>query len=233
MLQNAGQPLRAFLAETDGLAQKRGPILVQLPPSLVFDASVVTSFLQLVREVYDGPIVCEPRHATWFAPPVAALLDRFRISRVAADPPPAPTAGVPSAWPGLVYFRLHGSPHKYWSRYEEHFILSLAATIRGITTAEDVWCVFDNTARGAAIENASELQERLIEAPMPFKSQAQRRKFAQLLVEGKISNETFEEWNRETGRKKLPERVGSKAKSSAAKSQRRRTPRKRTGKTRA
>jgi len=42
---------------------------------------------------------------------------------------------------------------------------------------------------------------------MPFKSQAQRRKFAQLLVEGKISNETYEEWNRETGGKKLPERV--------------------------
>jgi len=45
---------------------------------------------------------------------------------------------------------------------------------------------------------------------MPFKSQAQRRKFAQLLVEGKISNQTFEEWNRETGGKKLPERVESK-----------------------
>ena len=44
---------------------------------------------------------------------------------------------------------------------------------------------------------------------MPFKSQAQRRKFAQLLVEGKISNQTFEEWNRETGGRKLPERVGS------------------------
>jgi hypothetical protein len=47
---------------------------------------------------------------------------------------------------------------------------------------------------------------------MPFKSQAQRRKFAQLLVEGKISNETFEEWNRETGRKKLPEHVKRKRK---------------------
>jgi hypothetical protein len=47
---------------------------------------------------------------------------------------------------------------------------------------------------------------------MPFKSQAQRRKFAQLLVEGKISNETFEEWNRETGGKKLPERVKPRAK---------------------
>ena len=42
---------------------------------------------------------------------------------------------------------------------------------------------------------------------MPFKSKAQRRKFAELLIKGEISNETFEEWNRETGGKKLPERV--------------------------
>jgi hypothetical protein len=52
------------------------------------------------------------------------------------------------------------------------------------------------------------------ERMMPFKSQAQRRKFAQLLVEGKISNETFEEWNRETGRKKLPERIGTRSSAS-------------------
>jgi hypothetical protein len=45
---------------------------------------------------------------------------------------------------------------------------------------------------------------------MPFKSQAQRRKFAELLVQGKISNKTFEEWNRETGGRKLPERVKRK-----------------------
>jgi hypothetical protein len=51
---------------------------------------------------------------------------------------------------------------------------------------------------------------------MPFKSQAQRRKFAELLVQGKISNETFEEWNRETGGKKLPERVASAGKKKAA-----------------
>ena len=47
----------------------------------------------------------------------------------------------------------------------------------------------------------------LLRFVMPFKSQAQRRKFAELLVEGKISPETFEEWNRETGGRKLPERV--------------------------
>jgi hypothetical protein len=47
---------------------------------------------------------------------------------------------------------------------------------------------------------------------MPFKSQAQRRKFAKLLVEGKISASTFEEWNRETGAKRLPEHVARKRK---------------------
>jgi hypothetical protein len=47
---------------------------------------------------------------------------------------------------------------------------------------------------------------------MPFKSQAQRRKFAELLVKGEISNKTFEEWNRETGARKLPERVKRKQK---------------------
>ena len=50
---------------------------------------------------------------------------------------------------------------------------------------------------------------------MPFKSQAQRRKFAQLLVEGKISNETFEEWNRETGGAHLPDHVKPKARARA------------------
>lgn len=51
---------------------------------------------------------------------------------------------------------------------------------------------------------------------MPFKSKAQRRKFAELLVTGKISPETYEEWNRETGRKILPERVKKKAKKKSA-----------------
>jgi hypothetical protein len=50
---------------------------------------------------------------------------------------------------------------------------------------------------------------------MPFKSKAQRRKFAQLLVEGKIKPATFEEWNRETGSKALPERAASTKKRKA------------------
>ena len=62
---------------------------------------------------------------------------------------------------------------------------------------------------------------------MPFKSRAKRRKFAELLVKGEISPETFEEWNRETGSVRLPERVkkSSKARKRKAKSRARSKPR--------
>ena len=138
---------------------------MQLPPSLSFDARVVTRFLDMVRKVYEGPLVCEPRHATWFSLPVASLLDRYRISRVGADPPPVPETTAPAGWPRIAYFRLHGSPRKYWSRYDENDIQRLAVTIRSLSTAEDVWCVFDNTASGAAIENALELRACLTAEP--------------------------------------------------------------------
>jgi len=52
---------------------------------------------------------------------------------------------------------------------------------------------------------------------MPFKSRAQRRKFAELLVDGKITDEAYERWNRDTGRKELPERVKPKKKTTAKK----------------
>ncbi len=161
-LDNAREPLIAFLAQTDGLSEKRGPILVQLPPSLPFDAVVVTSFLRLLRSVYGGLVVCEPRHPTWFSPQVSALFDRYRVSRVAADPPPVPEARVPAGWARIAYFRLHGSPRTYWSKYEGNFVTALATTARSMSSAnKDVWCIFDNTASGAAIENAWELWQHV------------------------------------------------------------------------
>ena len=50
---------------------------------------------------------------------------------------------------------------------------------------------------------------------MPFKSKAECRNSAELLMKGEISPETFEEWNRETGSAKLPERVESAKKRSS------------------
>ena len=171
-LRRARRPLAQFLQETAGLGEKRGPVLVQLPPSLAFDRRVAARFFDLLRQSYDGPVVCEPRHETWFTAAADGLLVRNRIARVAADPPPAHGAETPGGWDGLVYLRLHGSPRKYWSRYPPARIDALARQLRE-SGAPETWCMFDNTASGAALENAWELLERLavekrcLRAPRP------------------------------------------------------------------
>jgi uncharacterized protein YecE (DUF72 family) len=156
--------LERFLEETSGLGEKRGPILVQLPPSVDFDARVAGRFFRSIRARYDGPLVCEPRHATWAARAADDLLVRYRVARVAADPPRTPTFANPGGWNGILYFRLHGSPRTYWSSYSSPYLDTLASYLR---VAEQVtaWCVFDNTATGAAIENAWELQSKLVDRP--------------------------------------------------------------------
>ena len=160
-LQDAREPFVTFLAQTDGLAEKRGPILVQLPPSLSFDASVVTRFLDVVRSVYNGPMVCEPRHATWFSPAVASLLigtesHESRPIRHRCRKQPFPRVGRASHIFGCTDHR--GSTGHDMTRTISR---RLRRRVRDIATAEEVWCVFDNTASGAAIENAWELRERL------------------------------------------------------------------------
>ena len=166
-LRAARPLLDRFLDESAGLGRKRGPLLLQLPPSLVFDRRVAARFLDLLHSRFDGRVVCEPRHPSWFAAAAEALLVRHEVARVAADPPPVPGADLPGAWPGLVYYRLHGAPRKYWSRYEPGVLARLASAIRRVPSRVDVWCVFDNTASGAALENAWELSLLLGSGGMP------------------------------------------------------------------
>jgi uncharacterized protein YecE (DUF72 family) len=163
-LKRARRPLETFLRECAGLGRKRGPILVQLPPSLSFEPRLAPRFFQLMRSLHQGAIVCEPRHETWFSAAADQLMMRFRVGRVAADPAPAAGGIVPGGWRGIVYHRLHGSPRKYWSKYESGYVERLAAAIRQVPDSVDVWCVFDNTASGAALENAWELRSLLTPA---------------------------------------------------------------------
>lgn len=157
--------LERFLAATAGLGSKRGPLLVQLPPSHAFDRRVVARFFDYFRSEFGGTIVCEPRHPTWFTASADRLLEAFRVARVAADPSVVPGAGAPGGWKDLQYFRLHGSPRMYWSRYGADDIRMLAVTLR-TTAAVEAWCIFDNTAMGTALENACELTDALGASPV-------------------------------------------------------------------
>jgi uncharacterized protein YecE (DUF72 family) len=153
--------LKSFLQQLEPLGEKLGPILFQLPPSLEFDACRTKAFLALLRQLHAGGIVWEPRHKSWFKPCVEDLLTEFHVARVGADPCIIPEATRPSGWSGLVYFRLHGSPRRYYSGYDSDFLGSLATQMSHFSPSLAVWCIFDNTASGAATGNALELHRRV------------------------------------------------------------------------
>lgn len=147
--------LDPFLSSLKPLGSRLGCLLVQLPPSLAFDARVVRAFLAAMRERFDRGIAVEPRHASWFECRVDRMLDDFEVSRVAADPPRATGDGEPGGWNGLAYFRLHGSPRIYYSSYEQQALAALALKLKDLRKQRvPAWCIFDNTTLGAATGNA-------------------------------------------------------------------------------
>ena len=165
-LLDCEEPLAAFLDEVAALGGKLGPLLIQLPPSLEYDANLAGAFFEVLRALYDGRVALEPRHATWFTPDAAAQMAEYAVARVAADPPRVPEAAVPGGSRDLAYFRLHGSPRIYWSRYDTAWLDTLAAQVADAARhAREIWCIFDNTASSSALPNALELLERLPPPP--------------------------------------------------------------------
>lgn len=148
------EPLVRFLGEVGSLGDKLGPVLVQLPPSLAFRTDLAGFFLDF-RTRFGGAVACEPRHRSWFTDEVDQLLAELHITRVAADPALVPRAGTPGGWPGLRYYRLHGSPRMYYSAYPRDALAALARCLTGQAGA--TWCIFDNTAEGAATHDAMAL----------------------------------------------------------------------------
>jgi uncharacterized protein YecE (DUF72 family) len=155
--------LNAFLAEATCLGDKLGCLLVQLPPSFAYDAPVARALFATLRARHEGAVVFEPRHPTWFSDEVERLLVDLRIARVAADPARVPAAAEPAGWPGVVYYRLHGSPRVYYDTYDDAYMSALTTRLHTHLTSSDapVWCIFDNTALGAATTNAVDLMKRL------------------------------------------------------------------------
>jgi uncharacterized protein YecE (DUF72 family) len=159
-LVDAAALMAGFLAEVAQLGDRLGPVLIQLPPTLKFDAAIAAPFLAHLRQHTDGPVALEPRHASWFEPDAEALLIEHRVARVAADPAKVPKAATPGGWPGLVYHRLHGSPRMYYSSYPDETLQGLSTALAEPGSAE-AWCVFDNTASGAAAADALRLRTLL------------------------------------------------------------------------
>lgn len=153
--------LSQFLGEAGGLGDKLDCLLIQLPASFAFEAGV-EFFFQALRKRYLGNAIFEPRHRSWFEAGADGLLQRYRICRAVADPPPLPLAAIPGGKHDVVYLRLHGSPRVYWSAYTPAQIANIARRMARLKERKiPAWCIFDNTASGAATENALQLRTSL------------------------------------------------------------------------
>jgi uncharacterized protein YecE (DUF72 family) len=153
-LKDPDTALDAFAEQVAGLGEKLAVLLVQLPPSLIFDADVAAPFFTALRLRLDAAVVCEPRHASWFSPHVDSLLSDWKVARVAADPAKVPAAGDPGGWKGLSYARLHGSPRVYYSAYPVEILADQARRLEALSVNGPAWCILDNTAGGAALGDA-------------------------------------------------------------------------------
>jgi uncharacterized protein YecE (DUF72 family) len=153
-LHDAASLIDQFAAEAGALGAKLGCVLVQLPPSLRLDLASAGRALQQLRQRFSCMLACEARHGSWFGDDASALLRQHGVTRVIADPP----AGQPGPYVATsddAYIRLHGSPRMYFSAYDEAYLHSVADWLQG----RNGWCIFDNTASGAAILNALQLQK--------------------------------------------------------------------------
>lgn len=157
-LQNTDELLARFLQEVEELREKLACLLVQLPPSLGFHRRSVEAFFERLRKQTAAPVVCEARHRSWFSAEAEEALAALGIARVIADPAVAPVAVKGQT----VYVRLHGSPEMYHSAYTEDFLDKLAEELKSYRAeGKTAWCIFDNTASGAAMPNALSLLERV------------------------------------------------------------------------
>ena len=159
-LEDCDAAIDAFLSEVTALGSKLGPLLLQLPPSFAFTPDLVEHASRMLSRGGRFTIACEPRHESWFVPEVDGWLAERRIARVASDPARHPGAGEPGGWRGLSYYRLHGSPRMYYSSYDDRALNAWSEQLLH-DSARDTWCIFDNTASGAAASNALALVKRV------------------------------------------------------------------------
>jgi uncharacterized protein YecE (DUF72 family) len=162
-LKNCGESLRGFLKVADELKEKRGPLLVQLPPSMRLDLGLLDAFLSdlgeaMVRDPWRVAVEFRNKESLTLA--VAELLDRHDAALCLADMPQC-KAEQPNDVP-FVYVRRHGPGGRYAGCYSGAHIAADAKRVRGwLDEGRDVYVYYNNDIEGYAIDNALALIARL------------------------------------------------------------------------
>lgn len=158
-LREPEEPLERFFAAFAPMGDKLGPVLLQLPPNMKYDAERAEHFFGLLSGQYSAhKFVLEVRHISWLEDTALDAMARHRVGLVVSQS----GAGFPYSemvTARTVYLRFHGPAALYASPYSEEMLGEYAGKIkRWLDEGHDVWTFFNNDIHGYAVEDAQRLR---------------------------------------------------------------------------
>jgi uncharacterized protein YecE (DUF72 family) len=159
-LVNIEEALQNFFDVFGDMKNRLGPVLIQLPPGLLYDKPLICNYFNLINEKYKQyRFAVEIRNKSWINDNFIDLLFQNGIAFVIADSGHRyPYYEVVTA--GFVYLRLHGREQLYASDYQETELRSIAEKITcWLNEGKEVWVFFNNDYQGFAVKNAERLRK--------------------------------------------------------------------------
>ncbi|MBZ9639165.1 DUF72 domain-containing protein [Streptomyces sp. PSKA30] len=151
-LRDPEEPVNRLMSHAEGLGDRLGPVLLQLPPTLRADADLLDACLACFPA---GPrIAVEPRHDSWWTPEVEAVLRSRGAALCWADVQARPVTPLwrTTDW---GYVRFHQGRAQPWPRYGRQSLRTWVQRIADTwSDGHDVYAYFNNDPGGAAVEDA-------------------------------------------------------------------------------
>jgi uncharacterized protein YecE (DUF72 family) len=137
----------------DGLQEKLGPVLFQLPPSFNFTLERLERIIDNLNPAFKN--ILELRHVSWWQNDVYEMLARHGITFCGMSHPTLPDNIIQNN--EVVYYRFHGVPNLYRSPYSTEFLQMVVDTVNHNENVKEAWCYFNNDYDAVAIANAKEM----------------------------------------------------------------------------
>ncbi|MDB5112563.1 MAG: hypothetical protein JWR67_3677 [Mucilaginibacter sp.] len=137
----------------EGLQQKLGPVLFQMPPSFRYDEQRLERMINSLDTSFNN--VLEFRHVSWWREDVYKILADHHITFCGMSHPTLPDDIIQNT--PVIYYRFHGVPDLYRSPYSTEFLQTVVNTLTNNKNVKQGWFYFNNDIEATAIANAKEM----------------------------------------------------------------------------
>jgi uncharacterized protein YecE (DUF72 family) len=160
------EDVRRFIQAADMLGDKKGCLLIQLPPGLESCAASRLDRLLYLISRYDAgrtwTLAVEFRNRSWYSPDADAILHRRHAGRVLHDMPASSMAELPAGQPiPFVYLRFHGPEGDYRGGYNHNLLAAWAWKITAWQAEQKIVYVYFNNTIGDALIDLRRLEALL------------------------------------------------------------------------